>query len=606
MEKHIKYYNHLKSVIEILPDKPGIYQFIDKKDDIIYIGKAKNLKKRVTSYFNKTFFENRKLYVLVKKIADIKFIVVGTESDALLLENNLIKKEQPRYNILLKDDKTYPWICIKKEPFPRIFPTRKIINDGSFYFGPYTSAKNMNTVLNLIKQIYPVRTCNYNLNEKNIKNKKFKLCLEYYIGNCKGPCQELQTEKDYNKNIQEIKQILKGNINAVNKQLNALMNIYADKYEFEKAQDIKEKIFILKTYQTKSIIVNPKINNTDVYSIISDQNYAYVNFLKIINGAIIQSHTVEIKKKLDENIKELLTIAIMNFRQKFIDNTKKIIISSPVDTDFFDENLIFTIPKKGDKKKLVNLSERNAKYFKLKKQRQRELLDPQRHTKRILNKMKKDLRLKELPVHIECFDNSNIQGEYPVSAMVVFKNAKPYKKGYRHYNIKTVKGPNDFASMEEVIYRRYKRLLDEKKSLPQLIVVDGGKGQISAAIKSLEKLNIKERITIIGIAKKLEEIYYPNDPIPLYLDKKSETLKIIQHIRDQAHHFGITHHRKKRSKQTIKTELTGIKGIGNKISQTLLKKFKSVKNIKSANLYELQKTIGKAKGKIVFKYFNTN
>ncbi len=589
-----------------MPDKPGVYQFIDEKDHIIYIGKAKNLKKRVSSYFNKISFENRKLYVLVKKTVDIKFILVDTEPDALLLENNLIKKYQPRYNILLKDDKTYPWICIKKEPFPRIFPTRKIINDHSSYFGPYTSVKNMNTVLNLIKQIYPVRTCNYNLNEKNIKNKKFKLCLDYHIGNCKGPCQALQTEKNYNKNIQEIKQILKGNTNAVYKQLNALMNKYADKYEFEKAQDIKEKILILKKYQTKSIVVNPKINNTDVYSIISDDDYAYVNFLKIINGAIIQSHTVEIKKKLDESIQELLEIAIMNFRQKYTDNTKEIIIPFPIDTDFLDKNISLTIPEKGDKKKLVNLSEKNAKYFKLKKQRQRELVDPQRHTKRILNKMKIDLRLKELPVYIECFDNSNIQGQYPVSAMVVFKNAKPYKKGYRHYNIKTVKGPNDFASMEEVIYRRYKRLLDEKKSLPQLIVVDGGKGQISAAVKSLEKLNIRGKITVIGIAKKLEEIYYPNDSIPLYLDKKSETLKVIQNIRDNAHHFGITHHRKKRSKQTIKTELTGIKGIGDKISQTLLKKFKSVKNIKSANLYELQKTIGKAKGEIVFKYFNPN
>jgi len=606
LKKHIKYYNHLKSIIEILPDKPGVYQFIDEKDHIIYIGKAKNLKKRVSSYFNKISFENRKLYVLVKKTVDIKFILVDTEPDALLLENNLIKKYQPRYNILLKDDKTYPWICIKKEPFPRIFPTRKIINDHSSYFGPYTSVKNMNTVLNLIKQIYPVRTCNYNLNEKNIKNKKFKLCLDYHIGNCKGPCQALQTEKNYNKNIQEIKQILKGNTNAVYKQLNALMNKYADKYEFEKAQDIKEKILILKKYQTKSIVVNPKINNTDVYSIISDDDYAYVNFLKIINGAIIQSHTVEIKKKLDESIQELLEIAIMNFRQKYTDNTKEIIIPFPIDTDFLDKNISLTIPEKGDKKKLVNLSEKNAKYFKLKKQRQRELVDPQRHTKRILNKMKIDLRLKELPVYIECFDNSNIQGQYPVSAMVVFKNAKPYKKGYRHYNIKTVKGPNDFASMEEVIYRRYKRLLDEKKSLPQLIVVDGGKGQISAAVKSLEKLNIRGKITVIGIAKKLEEIYYPNDSIPLYLDKKSETLKVIQNIRDNAHHFGITHHRKKRSKQTIKTELTGIKGIGDKISQTLLKKFKSVKNIKSANLYELQKTIGKAKGEIVFKYFNPN
>lgn len=585
-----------------MPGKPGIYQFFDNNGKIIYVGKAKHLKKRVSSYFNKDISGSGKLTLLVKKIADIKYIVVDTEFDALLLENNLIKKYLPRYNIQLKDDKSFPWICLKNEPFPRIFPTRNLIKDGSIYFGPYASVRMMKTVLNLIKQLYPLRNCKFKLTEKNIQNKKYKVCLEYHIGNCKGPCEGKQTEDDYNNTITEIKEIIKGNINVVTGQLKRLMNEFAKNYEFEKAQIVKEKIVLLDRYQSKSTIVNPKINNVDVFSIITEKNYGFVNFLKVINGAIVQAHTVEIKKKLDESPEELLALSITDFRKRFSSDATEIIIPFKIEYEIPETK--FIIPKRGDKKHLLELSERNAKYFKIEKQKQKDLIDPERHTKRILNGMKKDLRLKELPVHIECFDNSNIQGEYPVAAMVVFKNAKSCKKEYRHFNIKTVKGANDFASMEEIIFRRYNRLLHEKKPLPQLIVVDGGKGQLSAALKSLEKLNLRGKISTIGIAKKLEEIFYPEDSLPLYIDKKSETLKIIRQLRDEAHRFSITHHRKKREKGTIKSVLTEIDGIGYSTSQKLLQKLRSVKNIKKATIEELQKIIGKSKAQIVFDYFN--
>ncbi|MCD4730768.1 MAG: excinuclease ABC subunit UvrC [Bacteroidales bacterium] len=597
-----KYYDKLSPVIKTLPNKPGIYQYYDKDGKIIYIGKAKSLKKRVSSYFNKDSSLSGKIRVLVNKIAEIRHMVVDTELDALLLENNLIKKYQPRYNVMLKDDKTFPWICIKNEPFPRIFRTRNIIKDGSLYYGPYASVKMMNTLLDLVRQLYALRTCKHKLTEENIRKKKFKVCLEYHLGNCKGPCEGLQSAEDYDNTINEIKEIIKGNINSVISQLKGLMKQYADDLAFEKAQTVKEKLELLERYQSKSTVVNPKIENTDVFSIITDEESGYVNFIKVVNGAIVQSHTVELKKKLDETPLELLTIAILDLRERFESNASEVIL--PFSLDAVLPGVNFTIPKIGDKKHLLELSERNCKYYKLEKEKQLELVDPDRHTNRIMAQMKKDLRMPEEPRHIECFDNSNIQGDYPVAAMVCFKNGKPNKKEYRLYNIKTVEGSNDFASMEEVIYRRYKRLLEEKKELPQLIVVDGGKGQLSSSLKSLEKLDLRGKITIIGIAKKLEEIYYPGDSLPLYLDKKSETLKVIQQLRDEAHRFGITHHRKRREKGTVKSILTEIDGIGYTYAQKLLWKFKSVKNIKKASIEDIQEVIGKVKGKIVYDYFH--
>jgi len=599
-----KYYEQLKPVIQSLPGKPGIYEYFDVEGKILYIGKAKDLKKRVASYFNKENALSGKLRVLVRKIARIEHMVVDSELDALLLENNLIKKCQPRYNIQLKDDKTFPWICIKNERFPRIFSTRNVIRDGSEYFGPYASVRMMRTLLDLTRQLYPLRNCKLNLSEENIRKKKFKVCLEYHIGNCKGPCEGLQSEEEYNDTIDGIKQIIKGNISSVSKQLKELMQIHATNLEFEKAQLIKEKIELLDRYQSKSTIVSPKINNLDVFSIITDEKYGYVNFLRVIDGAIVQTHTVEIRKKLDETPEELLTYTINDFRQRFDSDAREIIVPFQPEMELPGINML--IPQRGDKKKLLDLSQRNAFYYKSEKIKQRALVDPERHTKRILQQIKNDLRLKELPVRIECFDNSNIQGKFPVAAMVAFSNAKPDRKEYRHFNIKTVEGPNDFASMEEIIMRRYKRVLEEKNPLPQLIVIDGGKGQLNAAIKSLEALGLRGKITIIGIAKKLEEIYYPEDSLPLYLDKKSETLKIIQHLRDEAHRFGITHHRKRREKGTIKSVLTEINGIGYSYAQKLLWKFKSVKNIKKASLEELQGAIGRSKGQIVFDYFKSS
>lgn len=585
--------------ISSLPNSPGVYQFYDAEDKILYVGKAKNLKKRVGSYFNKKQ-EYGKTRVLVKKIRTVKHIVVATESDALLLENNLIKKLLPRYNVLLKDDKSYPWICIKKERFPRVFPTRKLIKDGSEYYGPYTSMKTVRTLLDLVKSIYPLRTCNYDLSREKVAAGKYKRCLEYHLGNCMGPCEGLQTEEEYHGHISDIRDIIKGNFKSSLQSFREQMKILAEEMEFEKAQRIKDKIEILENYQAKSTVVNPKINNVDVFTIISDETHAYVNFLQLSHGSIIRSHTLEMKKKLEETDEELLQLAIIEIRQRFNSTSKEVYLPFPVAVE---ENIKVVLPKLGDKRRILELSERNARFFRQDKFKQIKITDPDRHAKRIMAQMKKDLRLSEDPVQIECFDNSNIQGSNPVAACVVFKNGKPSKKDYRHFNIKTVEGPDDFASMEEVVFRRYKRLLTEDEPLPQLIVIDGGKGQLSSALKSLDILGLRGKIAIIGIAKRLEEIYFPQDPIPLYLDKKSETLKIIQQLRNEAHRFGITHHRNKRSKGAIHSELESIEGIGEKTVEQLLKQFKSVKRIREATIESLAESIGMSKAKKVYKSF---
>ena len=590
----------LELQVKTLPNEPGVYQYFDKNEVIIYIGKAKNLKKRVSSYFSKTH-DNGKTKVLVTKIVSIKHIVVETETDALLLENNLIKKHKPRYNILLKDDKTYPWICIKKERFPRIFMTRRVIKDGSEYFGPYTSIKTVRILLDLIKELYPLRTCTYDLSHQNINEGKYKVCLEYHLKNCKGACENLETESHYNNSIKAIRNIIKGNFKEGLEKFQEMMLVCAEKMEFEEAQKIKEKLSLLGNYQSKSTIVNPAINNVDVFSIISDETHGYANFLKISNGAIIQSHTTEIKKKLAETDTELLAHFIVEIRQRFNSISPEIYVPFNVNLGGIVK---VTIPKLGDKKRIVELSERNAKYYRQEQFKQTQIVDPERHVKRIMAQMKKDLRLHVEPRHIECFDNSNIQGTHPVAACVVFRDGKPSKKEYRHYNIKTVVGPDDFGSMEEVVFRRYKRLLEEEQTLPQLIIVDGGKGQLSSGLKALEDLGLRGKIAIIGIAKRLEEIYYPDDPIPLYLDKKSETLKITQYLRNEAHRFGITFHRNKRSKSAIKSELEQIPDVGVQTITTLLRKFKSAKRVKEASLEELKSEIGHARAVKVHSFYH--
>jgi excinuclease ABC subunit C len=583
-----------------LPDSPGVYQFYDSDDKILYVGKAKSLKKRVSSYFTKNH-EYGKTRVMVKKIRRIHHIVVPTESDALLLENNLIKKHRPRYNVLLKDDKSYPWICIKNERFPRIFPTRKLIKDGSEYFGPYTSMKTVRTLLDLIKSVYPLRTCNYDLSQEKIESGKYKVCLEYHLGNCKGPCEGLQSSEEYNQQVVDIREIVKGNFKSSIHYFKGQMKALAAEMKFEEAQRIKDKIDVLENYQVKSTIVNPKINNVDVFSIVSDEAFAYVNFLQLSHGSIVRSHTMEIKKKLAEEDEELLQLAIVEIRERFGSESKELYLPFKV---IVEPHLKVTVPQLGDKKKIVELSERNAKFFRQERFKQISIIDPDRHANRIMAQMKKDIRLSEEPRHIECFDNSNIQGSNPVAACVVFKDGKPSKKEYRHYNIKTVDGPDDFASMEEVVFRRYKRLLEEVRPLPQLIVIDGGKGQLSSALKSLDALGLRRKIAIIGIAKRLEEIYFPEDPIPLYLDKKSESLKIIQQLRNEAHRFGITFHRNKRSKAAINSELENIEGVGEKTAQDLLKTFKSVKRIKEATIENLAKTVGMARAKKIYETFH--
>ncbi|MGY8922384.1 MAG: excinuclease ABC subunit UvrC [Flavobacteriales bacterium] len=582
--------------LKSLPQVAGVYQYFDKSDRVIYVGKAKNLKKRVSSYFNKVH-DNRKTAVLVKNIIRIEHIVVETEMDALLLENNLIKKYQPRYNVLLKDDKTYPWICIKKEPFPRIFYTRRVIKDGSEYFGPYTNMKTVMTLLGLVRTLYPLRSCKFDLSDEKVNAEKYKVCLEYHMGNCLAPCTKQIEAEVYDNNIKAIREIIKGNFKESIQGFKKQMDSFAAEMEFEKAQTIKEKIESLKNYQAKSTIVNSKINNVDVFSIVSDESYGYVNFIQVSHGAIIRSHTLEIKKKLDETDATLLQLGVIEIRQLFFSSAKEIFLSEAV---ALGDDLKVTVPLMGDKRKLVDLSIRNAKFFRMERFKQMKIVDPERHTSRIMSQMKTDLRLPKEPYHIECFDNSNIQGSNPVAACVVFKNGKPNKKDYRHYNIKTVEGPDDFASMEEVVYRRYKRLLEEEASLPQLIVIDGGKGQLSSAVKSLDLLGLRGKISIVGIAKRLEEIYFPEDSIPLYLDKRSESLKVLQRARDEAHRFGVTFHRQKRSKGSLNSKLDQITGIGPATRDKLLIHFKSLKRIREASKDELEKILGKQNGSKIY------
>jgi excinuclease ABC subunit C len=594
---------YIRSLVSALPDQPGIYQYFDQSGKIIYVGKAKNLKKRVSSYFKKTQ-ENRKTELLVRNIADIRHMVVETEQDALLLENNLIKKYQPRYNIRLKDDKTYPWIVVKNERFPRVFQTRNVIKDGSSYFGPYTSILTVRTLLEFFRKLYKLRNCKLNLAEEQIRQGKFKVCLEYHIGNCQAPCVAKIGHNQYMNSIDQIKEILRGNISGVIKYFKDLMRQYSSEMKYEEAAIIKGKLDLLEKFQSRSTVVSNTINDVDVFSIDHDDDFAYVNYLKIIRGAIMQTYTMEIKKVLDESSGELLEFAIVDIRQKIFSNAKVILV--PFKLDFALEGVKMQIPQQGDKKKLLELSERNAKYFRLEKMKHQVVSKTEQNANRILETMKKDLQLKVLPVHIECFDNSNLQGTNPVSSCVVFRDARPFKKDYRHFNVKTVEGPDDFASMEEVVYRRYKRLLDEEKSLPQLIVIDGGKGQLGAALHSLEKLSLRGKVSIIGIAKRLEEIYFPGDSIPLYLDKNSETLKIIQQLRDEAHRFGITFHRNKRSSEFIKSELESISGIGEKTRTALLTRFKSVENLKNQDFHEVANEIGDSKARLIFDFYKLN
>jgi excinuclease ABC subunit C len=588
-----------KSILSLIPDNPGIYQFIDSAGVVIYVGKAKNLKKRVTSYFSKN--QSGKTIALLKKTVDIRHIVVDSESDALLLENNLIKKHQPRYNILLKDDKTFPWICIRNEPFPRVFSTRNPIRDGSVYFGPYTSVLMVKTLINFIRQLYKLRTCTYNLTKSNIEAGKFKVCLEYHLGNCKAPCVGLQPDHEYMESIAQIREILKGNISTVIDHLKMIMTKYSKELKFEEAQSVKEKIEILSGFRSKSTIVSNTIRNVDVFAITQESDNAYVNYLKVIEGAVIQALTIELKIRADEEKESILGFAITEIRQRFSSDSPEIIL--PFEPDILLDKVKYSVPRAGEKLKLLELAERNAIYYKLEQKKKRMEHSPQVRTGKNLEKLKNDLHMPDLPVHIECFDNSNIMGTNPVAACVVFRNARPSKVDYRHFNIKTVTGPDDFSSMEEIVYRRYRRMLEENQKLPQLIIVDGGKGQLSSAMKSIDKLGLREKITVIGIAKKLEEIYFPGDSVPIYLDKNSISLKIIQNLRNEAHRFGINFHRDKRSAEMIKSDLDQIKGIGPKTKEILLKHFESVEKIKNASIEELENLVGAAKSSILSGYF---
>lgn len=585
----------VKVVLQTLPEKPGVYQFYSEQGELIYVGKAKSIRKRVSSYFNKQL-QNAKTRMLVSRIRKVEHIVVKSESEALLLENNLIKEHQPRYNVLLKDDKTYPWICIKNERFPRIFPTRKRIRDGSEYFGPYTSMKTVRTLLDLIRGVYPLRTCNYDLSEEKIEAGKYRLCLEYHIGNCLGPCRGYQDLEAYDRQIRDVRQILRGDFKSALRYFRHEMEDFARQLEFEKAQRVKEKIRVLENYESRSTVVNPSWKELQVYSILSEPQLAYVNFLQVSHGAVIGAHTLEIKKKMDESDEDLLSLGITEIRKRFGTVGGEVVV--PFGLELGEA---VTVPKAGDKKKLLELSLQNARAYRMERYKQIKFTDPDRHVQRVLEQMKVDLRLPALPRHIECFDNSNIQGKFPVAACVVFRDTRPAKKEYRHYHIKTVEGPNDFASMEEVVHRRYKRLLDEDAPLPQLIVIDGGKGQLSSALNSLEVLGLRGKISVIGIAKKLEEIFYPGDPIPLYLDKKSETLKIVQQLRNEAHRFGITFHRKTRAKGLVASEIEQIKGIGQKTASQLLRTFKSMKRIREASQEELAQLVGPSKAKTIYE-----
>jgi len=592
----------IKHIIERLPSLPGVYQFYDNKGNILYIGKAKDLKKRVSSYFSGYKKESYKTKVLASQVKKIEHIVVESEADALLLENNLIKNLQPKYNILLKDDKTFPWICIKNENFPRVFSTRSRIKDGSEYFGPYTSAYMVKTLLNLVKQLYKVRNCNLKLTHESITKKKFRACLEFHIGNCKAPCEGLQGEEDYYDSIKQIREILKGNLQNVLDYLNTTMLDFARDFKFEEADLIKQKLELLQNFKSKSTIVNPKFNNLDVFSFVEEENLAYVNFIKIIQGAIVQSHTVEISKKLDEKREDILIYAILDIREKVFSDSKDAIV--PFEINNIGE-IKFTVPQIGDKKKLLDLSERNAKQFAAQRKMQRIQIQDKFNKTNILEHVKKDLRLKNIPERIECFDNSNIQGSSPVAACVVFKNGAPVKKEYRHFHIKSVKGANDFASMREIVLRRYKRLLKEDAELPQLIIIDGGKGQLNAGVDALKELNLYRKIAILGIAKRLEELFFPGDPVPLYLDKNSKTLKLIQNIRNEAHRFGIAFHRKVRSKGMIENSINSIKGIGKKTVETIVKNYGSIENVKDLSIDEVAKLIGRDKAGKLFEYFRS-
>ncbi len=593
-----------KTYRDNLPSLPGIYKYLSEQDEIIYIGKAKDLKKRVSSYFTKNdhSFRIKRMIHLIHKI---EFVIVNTEQDAFLLENSLIKKYQPRYNVMLKDDKTYPFICIKKERFPRVFFTRKIIRDGSEYLGPYTSLYNAKIVLDLMKNIFPLRTCNLNLTEKNVEAHKFKVCLEYHIKNCLGPCEALQSEEDYNQNIQQIRNILKSNFASVRNYLKGKMTEYAERFEFERAEEFRQKLEFLSSYESKSTIVNPRLTDIDVYGYTETESLAFINYLKILNGTVVKTRALEVKKILDEPKEEILLRAVTELSVTEEEETGvelEVIVPFEFELPFAQIKLL--VPLAGDKKKLLDLATKNALYLREERLKQAIAPEEKKPSFRIMKTLKEDLKLKELPVHIECFDNSNIQGTNPVSACVVFKNAKPSKKDYRHFNIQSVDGPNDFASMEEVIYRRYKRLLDEGQDLPQLIIVDGGKGQLSAAVKSLEKLELYGKIPIIGIAKKLEEIYFPEDSLPLYINKKSESLKLIQRMRDEAHRFGITHHRQRRSRGSLDSSLAKIKGIGDKTFELLIKKYRSVKKLKLASFEELQELVGESKARLIINEFS--
>jgi excinuclease ABC subunit C len=595
--------SQLKEKVQNLPQKPGVYQYFDAEGTIIYVGKAKRLKNRVSSYFNKDKHQSGKKALLVRKIVDLKFILVNTEYEALLLENSLIKKYKPRYNIQWRDDKSYPYICIKKERFPRIFATRQMVKDGSLYFGPYASAKMMHAMLDLIRKLHKFRTCSLNLSDENIQAKKFKVCLEYQIGNCLGPCEGLQSIADYDQSVENVKKLLKGSVSDLISEYKTEMKTAAETMLFERANEMKERVEMLEHFRERSVVVHPNIDDVDVFALEQDDKFAYAAFLKIVKGAIIQSHTLEMRKNATENAQELLISAVIELRNRFKSTAKEIFL--PFETGVELPEVKSFVPQRGDKRKLLFLAKKNAMQFMKDRHRKQEQVDPDRRSNRILTGLQKDLNMKELPYHIECFDNSNFQGSNPVAACVVFKNAKASKKDYRHFNIKTVVGPDDFASMTEVVFRRYKRLLAEKQDLPQLIVIDGGKGQLSAAYESLVELGLEKKISIIGIAKKLEEIFIPFESIPLYIDKKSESLKLIQMLRNEAHRFGITHHRNQRSKSSLKSGLTEIKGIGESTSTELLRKFKSLKRVKEASIEELTELIGPSKAKIVHKSLHT-
>jgi excinuclease ABC subunit C len=594
---------HVQSILKVLPDKPGIYQHLDKDGRILYIGKAKSLKKRVSSYFNKNLSSGR-TRIMVQKIADIRTVVTQNELEALLLENSLIKEHQPRYNVNLKDDKTYPWIVIKKERFPRIFYTRKKIEDGSEYFGPYPSVKVMKAVLELVRQIHPIRNCKLNLSESAIDQGKFQKCLEYHIGNCLAPCEALQSESAYQYEIDQARKIINGKLGEVKRMLGERMKEEASAMRFEQAQKIKEKVELLEQYQARSTVVNPSISDVDVFTAVVDAQFGYVNYLKVVDGAILHTHTLEFRRKLEETESELLALAIPELRRRFGSDSKEILISHEVGIEWVGVD--FHRPQRGDKKRLVDLSIKNVRYFRLEKLKSIQITDPERHVERVMEQMRTDLRLAIQPRHIECFDNSNFQGSEAVSACVVFKNGKPAKSEYRHFNVRTVEGPDDFATMKEVVLRRYKRLVEEELDLPQLILIDGGKGQLSAALEALQELSLSKTIQVIGIAKRLEELFFPGDPIPLFLDKRSETLRILQQLRNEAHRFGITHHRNRRSRSMLSNSLERIDGVGPKTAERLLRTFKSIDRLKKAERQEVEELVGKAQAKKIMDHLLRN